>query len=88
MMPRAAVSAKRVMEVFETESKIIDGNVTEGQSGIVGEVEFRNVSFKYPDAEAPIFAMLLLKPKRGNGCFYWFNWKRKNKCDQLNSPIL
>ena len=65
MMPRAAVSAKRVMEVLETESKIIDGNVTEGQSGLVGEVEFRNVSFKYPDAEAPILRNVTFKAQKG-----------------------
>ena len=65
MMPRAAVSAKRVMEVLETESKIMDGNVTEGQSGIVGEVEFRNVSFKYPDAEAPILQNITFKAQKG-----------------------
>jgi len=65
MMPRAAVSAKRVMEVLETESKIIDGNVTEGQIGLVGEVEFRNVSFKYPDAEAPILQNVTFKAQKG-----------------------
>ena len=65
MMPRAAVSAKRVMEVLETESKIMDGNVTEGQSGIVGEIEFRNVSFKYPDAEAPILQNITFKAQKG-----------------------
>ena len=65
MMPRAAVSAKRVMEVLETESKIIDGNATEGQSGIVGEVEFRNVSFQYPDAEAPILHNITFKAQKG-----------------------
>jgi ATP-binding cassette, subfamily B, multidrug efflux pump len=65
MMPRAAVSAKRVMEVLETESKIMDGNVTEGQSDIVGEVEFRNVSFKYPDAEAPILQNITFKAQKG-----------------------
>ena len=65
MMPRAAVSAKRVIEVLETESKIIDGNVTEGQNGIVGEVEFRNVSFKYPDAEAPILQNVTFKAQKG-----------------------
>ena len=65
MMPRAAVSAKRVIEVLETKSKIIDGNVTEGQNGIVGEVEFRNVSFKYPDAEAPILQNVTFKAQKG-----------------------
>ncbi|WP_142341036.1 ABC transporter transmembrane domain-containing protein, partial [Bacillus thuringiensis] len=51
MLPRATVSAKRIMEVLETEAKITDGTVTEGKPGIVGEIEFRNVSFKYPDSE-------------------------------------
>ena len=65
MMPRAAVSAKRVMEVLETESKIIDGNGTEGKTGVVGEIEFRNVSFKYPDAEAPILHNISFKAQKG-----------------------
>ncbi len=65
MMPRAAVSAKRVMEVLETESKIIDGNVTEGKNSMAGEVEFRNVSFKYPDAEAPILQNVTFKAQKG-----------------------
>jgi len=65
MMPRAAVSAKRVLEVLETESKIIEGNITEGPSGVVGEVEFRNVSFKYPDAEAPILQNITFKAQKG-----------------------
>ena len=53
------------MEVLETESKIIDGNVTEGKNGLVGEVEFRNVSFKYPDAEAPILHNVTFKAQKG-----------------------
>ena len=65
MMPRAAVSAKRVMEVLDTESTIVDGNITEGQSGKVGEIEFRNVSFKYPDAEAPILHNITFKAQKG-----------------------
>ena len=50
MLPRAAVSAKRINEVLETSPTILDGNKTEGVSGILGEIEFRNVSFKYPGA--------------------------------------
>ncbi len=65
MMPRAAVSAKRVMEVLETESKIMDGNGTEGKTGVFGEIEFRNVSFKYPDAEAPILHNISFKAQKG-----------------------
>jgi ATP-binding cassette, subfamily B, multidrug efflux pump len=50
MLPRASVSAKRIKEVLDTEATIIDGNVTEGKNGLSGDIEFRNVSFKYPDA--------------------------------------
>lgn len=49
MLPRASVSAKRINEVLDTEQKIVDGKGVD--SPIKGEVEFRNVSFKYPDAQ-------------------------------------
>ncbi|EKN67254.1 ABC transporter ATP-binding protein [Schinkia azotoformans] len=52
MMPRAAVSAKRINEVLDTNVKIKDGIVTKAENpGSSGEIEFRNVSFKYPEAE-------------------------------------
>jgi len=50
LLPRASVSAKRINEVIETEATIVDGDKKEGKTGVTGEVEFRNVSFKYPDA--------------------------------------
>nr|WP_319488997.1 ABC transporter ATP-binding protein [uncultured Caproiciproducens sp.] len=50
MLPRASVSAKRIVEVIETKPTILDGTITEPTKGVEGEVEFRNVSFKYPDA--------------------------------------
>lgn len=50
MLPRASVSARRINEVLDTEATIIDGNETEGKKDHSGEIEFRNVSFKYPDA--------------------------------------
>lgn len=50
MLPRASVSAKRINEVLETKPKILDGSAEKGKPGMKGEVEFRNVSFKYPDA--------------------------------------
>lgn len=51
MLPRASVSAKRINEVLNTKAQIIDGERTEGKEGLSGEIEFRNVSFKYPDAK-------------------------------------
>lgn len=50
ILPRAAVSAKRINEVLDTEAKIKDGSVTASEPLRQGEVEFRHVSFKYPDA--------------------------------------
>ncbi|TKC14323.1 ABC transporter ATP-binding protein [Robertmurraya kyonggiensis] len=65
MLPRASVSAKRINEVLDTEAKIIDGDQTEGKAGILGEVEFRNVSFKYPDASDYILHNVSFKAGKG-----------------------
>lgn len=52
MMPRAVVSAKRINEVLDTEVKIKDGDINNSVKAYTpGVVEFRNVSFKYPEAE-------------------------------------
>ena len=51
LLPRASVSAKRILEVLETEPTIRDGHMSDTSTTSQGEVEFRNVSFKYPDAE-------------------------------------
>jgi len=50
MLPRASVAAKRIAEVIETKPTILDGTVNASPEDVKGEVEFRNVSFKYPDA--------------------------------------
>jgi len=50
ILPRAQVSANRINEVLDTELSIKDGTRTEGEAGHTGEIEFRNVSFKYPEA--------------------------------------
>lgn len=50
MLPRAFVSAKRINEVLDTEPTIRDGKATQGMDRVEGEIEFRNVSFRYPDA--------------------------------------
>ena len=55
MLPRASVSANRIMEIIETEPSIKDKETTkkldENKKGLV---EFRNVSFRYPDADTEI----------------------------------
>lgn len=50
LLPRASVSAKRINEVLETKNSIQDGGAERGKAGQTGEIEFKNVSFRYPDA--------------------------------------
>ena len=64
MLPRAAVSANRLNEVLTTKPKIIDGNkIPEGNEGTI---EFRNVSFKYPDAAGYVLRNINFKAKKGD----------------------
>lgn len=51
MLPRVTVSAGRVNEVLNTKARIVDGKETQGKPGMKGEIEFRDVSFRYPDAD-------------------------------------
>lgn len=51
MYPRAAVSAKRIREVLDSDISVKDGNKTEGKDNMKGIVEFKDVSFKYPDSQ-------------------------------------
>ena len=52
MLPRANVSAKRIMEVIETPDTIYNGDhLLEFKPKEKGKVEFKNVSFRYPDAD-------------------------------------
>ena len=49
MVPRGFVSGNRIYEVLKTENKIINGTVTTSEEE--GTIEFKNVSFKYPDSD-------------------------------------
>lgn len=51
MLPRVTVSAGRVNEELDTKARIVDGKETQGKPGMKGEIEFRDVSFRYPDAD-------------------------------------
>ena len=51
MLPRVTVSASRVNEVLDTKARIVDGKETQGKPRMKGEIEFRDVSFRYPDAD-------------------------------------
>lgn len=63
MFPRASVSAKRILEVLETDVKIKSGSFKE-DTNIKGEVEFKNVSFKYPDAEEYVLKNISFKASK------------------------
>jgi len=66
MMPRAVVSAKRVNEVLDTEVKIKDGKRNEAKkTHLSGEIEFRNVSYKYPEAEDYVIKNVSFSAHRG-----------------------
>ena len=65
MLPRANVSAKRINEVLENPIKIQDGNLEVFDGKKVGEVEFKNVSFKYPDAEEYLLENISFKAHKG-----------------------
>ena len=61
--PRANVSARRINEVLDEKFSIIDGNEIKGKE--VGTVEFKNVSFKYPDAEEYLLMNISFKVNKG-----------------------
>lgn len=62
--PRASVCADRISEVLETKSNIKNGNVI--KSSKKGEIEFKNVSFMYPDAEEEVLSNISFKVKPGS----------------------
>ena len=66
ILPRASVSASRINEVLDTNSSIINGNLKALRTNEVGTVEFKNVSFKYPDAEEYILNNISFKANRGD----------------------
>ena len=65
MYPRASVSADRIKEVLDTETKVCDGTFS-SDTKLMGEVEFKNVSFKYPDADEYILKNISFKAKKGD----------------------
>ena len=62
--PRAKVSASRVSEVLDTDPSIISGKF-KSKTDLTGTVEFKNVSFKYPDAEECILKDISFKANMG-----------------------
>lgn len=65
MLPRVTVSAKRINEVLDTKSAVTDGPGAEPLPGLRGEIEFRNVSFRYPGAEEDVIRNVSFAARQG-----------------------
>ena len=66
MLPRATVSANRIQEVLETEVEIADPARPEGfVPSKTGEVEFQDVSFRYPGADEDVLENITFTAKKG-----------------------
>ena len=64
MVPRAQISAKRINEVLDEEISVKEGNF-KGKTKEIGTVEFKNVSFKYPDADDYVLKNISFKVNKG-----------------------
>lgn len=65
MIPRASVAAKRINEVLDTELSLRDGERGDGEIGKNGEVEFKNVSFRYPDSDEYVLSGISFTAHKG-----------------------
>ncbi len=65
MLPRAAVSARRVVEVLETEPSVQEPAVPVAAPKAGGRIEFRNVTFAYPEAEEPVLEEITFSAQPG-----------------------
>ena len=65
IFPQAKVSGDRILEVLDTKSTIIEGTATKSKENHLGEIEFRNVNFRYPNAEKSILKDVSFKIRAG-----------------------
>jgi len=65
MLPRAQVSAKRINEVLDTEITVKPGELKENITKERGTVEFKNVCFKYPDADEYLLKDISFRAEKG-----------------------
>lgn len=63
MIPRGLVSLRRLNEILDTKNSISDGEIVSSEDK--GTIEFRNVSFRYPDAEEPVLENISFKANKG-----------------------
>lgn len=64
MVPRAQISARRINEILDEDVSVIDG-IFNGETKETGTVEFKNVSFKYPDADEYLLRNISFKANKG-----------------------
>ena len=64
MWPRAKISAERINEILDQDISVIEGSF-DGKTKEKGTVEFKDVSFKYPDADEYILRDISFKVKKG-----------------------
>ncbi len=64
MVPRAQISARRINEILDEEVSVIDGTF-DGVTEEIGTIEFKNVSFKYPDADEYLLKDISFKAEKG-----------------------
>ena len=89
MLPRAQVSAARINEVLDTDITIKDGKIEKDTNKQKGKVEFKNVSFKYPDGEEYILKDISFTANKGETVtFIGSTGSRKIYLNKLNSKIL
>jgi len=74
MLPRAAVSADRINEILDTEPEsdimVVEGGIVtvdarDAKATLRGTIEFRDVTFSYPDAERPTLSNITFTAKPG-----------------------
>ena len=66
MLPRAQVSSNRINEVLDTDITVKDGKVDKDITKEKGTVEFKNVSFKYPDGDEYVIKDISFKANKGD----------------------
>lgn len=64
LVPRGIVCAKRINEVLDTKTSLQDGNLT-NENPSKGTIEFKDVSFRYPDADADVLENISFSVKPG-----------------------
>ncbi|MCD7741419.1 MAG: ABC transporter ATP-binding protein/permease [Ruminococcus sp.] len=65
MLPRVAVSARRINEVLDTDLTIKDGKASDDNKNMVGEIEFKNVSFRYTGESGDVIKNITFSAHKG-----------------------